>query len=174
MATASEPQPQYKYRGEAVSILDSVGGLRQVVVDDGTPFWVKLERLKLVKPRKEHRHNIPDIGADPFVCWLLTQHIVLTGDCPPQFLTRLEAAYLEATGQEFDHDACPTVSVCDGDKSWGYSLYVHFPVPPASISIPLPTYNSNRKKLAISNNAFVLGLLALGLRFGSNKSLQTI
>lgn len=171
-ATAKLPEQKYKYRGKVVSIIGESGGLRNVIFDadeESTAFWVKANKLKLVKAKKVHQYDIPNLSGDPFVAWLLTQKLVIRGECPTHIFHRLVGAYSQATGKDLESGAI-YLQVSDIDKSWGYSLYVAFPVPPVGTPIPYPSYNHARhKKLEISNNELVLGLLALGLEFGVNQ-----
>lgn len=176
MATGTAPQvEEYRYRNQHVQLLASEGALRQIAYPGNEPFWVRFEKVKVIKPKRVHRHEAPFIESDPFVVWLLQQSITLRADCPPQFFPSLSSTYEIVTGVALTKDA-PYLSVRDNDKSWGYSLYVDFPRPPAHLK-PV-VHVSERHSRAVStccsvaNNEFVFGLLALGLRLGSNQPLK--
>lgn len=167
------PVEEYRYKGSRVEVHGSEGSLRSIAYPgDSNTFWVRADKLKLVKCRTR-KHDVPLIHSDPFVVWLLAQKIYLTGECPEHKLPSLAAAYETATGEAFDRNM---VSASLNDKSWGYSLYVSFPEPPADIKAPLPLHKRSHRdtRKEISSNDFVLGLLALGLRFGSNQPLQPV
>lgn len=174
MMAATAPATEFRYRGDVVQLLAEEGTLRQICYPDGAPFWVKFDKLKAVRPKRINHHQIPDIAADPFVAWLLTQPVMLRADCPPPFVTKLAAMYEAATGEALP-EGTQHISVLETDKSWGYSLYVDFPNPPAGIATPSNTMHRHKqrgKPCCIASNEFVLGLLALGLRFGSNQPLK--
>ncbi len=162
---------EYRYKGSRVEVHETEGSLRSISYPgDSNRFWVRADKLKLVKNRTRLLRTQVNT-ADPFVAWMLAQRLCITGECPEQKLPSLAAAYETATGGTFSREM---VSVSLNDKSWGYSLYVSFPEPPAALKAPLPLHKRSHRdtRKEISSNDFVLGLLALGLRFGSNQPLQ--
>lgn len=185
MATsAAAPIEQFTYGTYGVvTILERAGSLVQIETSHGD-FWVKQEKLKPVQQKKiktvrpsiavPQLEHVPAIASEPYVQWLLENGCTIEGSTPERFLPRLARAYEQATGEPLpDPETIKRLSVTPAGKQWSYTLDVETsrrpPVPPPN---GLVVFNPTPYRYQVHGNAFVMDLLAMGLRFGRNKGTK--